>query len=434
MKKTIGMLFVVTLLAIGLIGCTNNEDKSGSDSGDKKELTFWYSLSGENGENFKKIVDDFNEQSDEYHMQAEYQGSYTETLTKIRAVGEDDAPALLMASGTPRKYLAEQDFMVPIQDFIDEDDDFDVDDIHDNVISRYTIDDKLYSMPFSASLATMYYNKDMFEEVGLDPENPPTTYEEMEEAAQTIKDETGNVGFSMATIGYYLEQLLTNQGALYLDNDNGYGGEPTKTLIDEEPGQLVFEWLDRMNQEGTFKNYGSDWEDPRAPFLSGELGMYFDSSANTQEVVQDAPFEVGTAPLPNPEGVDPVGGQVGGNSIYITNKVPEEDREGAYEFLKYLISPEVQAEWASKTGYFPINKKSPEEDVLVETYDEFPQMKTAVDVAEDTPAEPATSGPLSEDGEEHRSIVEAAQEKMYEGEDPIEALNEAAEKINELLE
>src|SRR5699024_9697645 len=145
----------------------------------------------------------------------------------------------------------------------------------------------------------------------------------------------------------------------------------------------------------------------------------------SQEVVQDAPFEVGTAPLPNPEGVDPVGGQVGGNSIYITNKVPEEDREGAYEFLKYLISPEVQAEWASKTGYFPINKKSPEEDVLVETYDEFPQMKTAVDVAEDTPAEPATSGPLSEDGEEHRSIVEAAQEKMYEGEDPIEALNEA---------
>src|SRR5699024_10934675 len=106
MKKTIGMLFVVTLLAIGLIGCTNNEDKSGSDSREKKELTFWYSLSAENGENFKKSVDDFNEQSDEYPMQAEYQGSYTETLTKIGAVGEDDAPALLMASGTPREYLA----------------------------------------------------------------------------------------------------------------------------------------------------------------------------------------------------------------------------------------------------------------------------------------------------------------------------------------
>src|SRR5699024_15508 len=171
------------------------------------------------------------EQSDDYKINPVYQGSYTDTITKIRAVGETDAPALLMASGTNRKYLAEQDYIVPVQQFVD-DEGFDLSDFNENVINRYTIDDTLYSMPFSASNAIMFYNKDMFEEVGLDPENPPKTFTEIEEAAKKIKDETDNIGFSMATIGWFFEQLLVNQGALYLDNENGFTGAPTKTVID----------------------------------------------------------------------------------------------------------------------------------------------------------------------------------------------------------
>src|SRR5699024_11604683 len=103
-------------------------------------------------------------------------------------------------------------------------------------------------------------------------------------------------------------------------------------------GLEIFEWLDRMNKEGTFRNYGSSWEDPRAPFLASELGIYFDSSANVRHMVDDAPFEIGTAALPVPDGVEPNGAQVGGNSIYITYKTPEEHQEGAWEFLNDLSS------------------------------------------------------------------------------------------------
>lgn len=434
MKKFAWIMLISSFaLFAGLVACSNTSDSETTDAGEKIEFNLWFSLSGENGENFEEIVDDFNAQSDSYQVNAVYQGSYTDTITKIRAVGESEAPALLQASGTNRKYLAERDYIVPIQKFIDEDD-YDVSQIIPNVRNRYTIDDTLYSMPFSASNAVMFYNKDMFKEIGLDPDNPPATFSEMEEVAQKIKDETGNVGFSMATIGWFFEQLLTNQGALYLDNDNGFSAEPTKTLINSEEGLKIFEWLDRMNKAGTFKNYGSSWEDPRAPFLAGELGIYFDSSANVRHMVDDAPFEIGTAPLPVPDGVEPQGAQVGGNSIYITNKIPEEEQEGAWEFLKYLASPEVQARWAAATGYFPITEAANDVDVLKETYEEYPQMLTAVEVNANTPAEPATSGPLSDLGEEFRTIVETAQEKVYEGEDPKTALDEAAEKINALFD
>lgn len=432
--KRFNKVFFTLLIVIALVatGCSSGDSKKGDD-GDKTVLNFWFSLSGENGRSFEEIVDDFNEQSDDYKINPVYQGSYTDTITKIRAVGETDAPALLMASGTNRKYLAEQDYIVPVQQFVD-DEGFDLSDFNENVINRYTIDDTLYSMPFSASNAIMFYNKDMFEEVGLDPENPPKTFTEIEEAAKKIKDETDNIGFSMATIGWFFEQLLVNQGALYLDNENGFTGAPTKTVIDGPEGLEIFEWLDRMNKEGTFRNYGSSWEDPRAPFLASELGIYFDSSANVRHMVDDAPFEIGTAALPVPDGVEPNGAQVGGNSIYITDKTPEEHQEGAWEFLKYLSSAPVQAKWASATGYIPIIGAATEEDVLKETLEEYPQMKTAVEVNEYTPAEPSTSGPLSDEGEEFRTIVEAAQEAIYEGKDPKEALDEAAAKINALLE
>lgn len=429
MKKFSGMLIATILLIIGLAGCTND---SSNDSGDKQEMDVWYSLSGDNGKNFEKLVDEYNEQSDDYHMNAIYQGDYEDTMTKIRAAGEDDAPALLMASGTPRKYLSEQDFVVPVQEFID-DEDYDTSDFNEGVISRYTIDDKLYSMPFSASNAIMYYNKDMFEEAGLDPEDPPTTFEEYEEVGKQIKDETGNIAFSFGGLpGWYFEELLTNQGAQFFDNENGYEDTPTETLVGEEEGQEIFDWVSRMVDDGSYKYYGGDGVE--GPFLSEDLAMHFSSSAGIRENVDDAPFEVGTAPFPVPEGTDPVGAQVGGNSMYITDKVPEEDREGAFEFLKHLSSPEVQAEWSSMTGYVPINDEAKDEEELQETMEEYPQFEVPVQVNLDTPAEPATSGPLSDDAEESREFVKSGLEKVFEGEDPDEALEKAVEDINELLE
>src|SRR5699024_1807160 len=141
MKKTIKVLTLFLMLGLVIVGCSN--DSSGSDDTEGKiEIDLWFSLSGDNGDAFKKIIEEFNEQSDEHHVNAVYQGSYTDTITKIRVVGDSEAPALLQASGTNRKYLAERDYIEPMQDFIDEHD-FDTSELVENVQNRYTIDDKL---------------------------------------------------------------------------------------------------------------------------------------------------------------------------------------------------------------------------------------------------------------------------------------------------
>ena len=445
--KGVSILLVIVLVLAACGGGTNNNDNNNNGNNNnntnnngsgeantdgKQEIAFWHAMSGDNGEALEAIVDKFNEDSDDIHIEAIYQGSYDDSLTKLRAVGgSDEAPAIVQVFEIGTKYMSESGFITPMQEFIDADD-FDISQLEENILNYYTLDDELHSMPFNASNAVMYYNKDLFEEAGLDPENPPSTFDEMVEAAEKLSEVT-DYGFTMATIGWFIEQLLANSGALYLDNDNGRSGDATEAVLNSEEGYAIFEWLNEMNEAGTFTNYGSAWDDPRGPFFAGQVGMYFDSTANVRHVIRNSEHEVGTAYLPSPDG-NPEGLIIGGASVWITNQVSEEEQDAAWEFVKFLTEPEVQAEWAAETGYFPITPAAYEEDVLKEIYEEFPQMTTAVNQLEDTNPSPATYGPLTEIMPEARKIVETALGEMYEGKDPREALDEAVEKITEALD
>ncbi|WP_090867345.1 ABC transporter substrate-binding protein [Oceanobacillus limi] len=438
MKKFVGSFLMMVVLMLALVACSNNDEEdtdsgNGENADGKTEITFWHAMSGINGEALEDIVNKFNEQSDSVSVEAIYQGSYDDSLNKLRAVGgSDEAPAIVQVFEIGTKYMSESGFITPMQEFIDSDN-FDVSNLEENILSYYQLDGDLYSMPFNTSNAVMFYNKDMFRDAGLDPDNPPSTFSEMIEAAEALSDDD-TYGFTMATIGWFFEQLMANQGALYLDNDNGRSGDATEALVNSEEGLNIFNWLNEMNQAETFRNYGSNWDDPRGPFFAGQVGMYLDSTANTAQVLENSAFEVGTAFLPSADGMEPQGVVVGGASLWITNQVPEEDQEAAWEFVKFMTNADVQAEWAAATGYFPITPAAYEEDVLKDVYEEYPVYKTAVEQLENTTVSPATQGALTEVLPEARKIIETALGEMYEGRDPQEALDDAAQKITDSLD
>lgn len=443
LKKFLGSLSLALFLAIVLAACGGGTDDAEDDGdtadvteesgGEKTEIAFWHAMSGDNGESLEAIVDKFNEQSDSVVVDPIYQGSYDDSLTKLRAVGgSDEAAAIVQVFEIGTKYMSESGFITPMQEFIDADN-FDTSVLEENILNYYSIDDQLYSMPFNTSNAVMFYNKDLFEEAGLDPDNPPSSFSEVAEAAEKLSEVT-DYGFTMGTIGWFVEQLLANSGALYLDNDNGRSGDATEALVNSEEGYAIFEWLNEMNEADTFNNYGSDWDDPRGPFFAGQVGMYLDSTANVSHVINNSEHEVGTAFLPANDGIDPQGVIVGGASVWITNQVSEEEQEAAWEFVKFLTEADVQAEWAAATGYFPITPAAYDEQVLIDVYEEYPQFTTAVDQLENTTPSMETSGALTEILPEARKIIETALGEMYEGKDPKEALDDAAQKITDALD
>lgn len=441
--KSLGISLMVLVLAITLTACGKDkepEQKEDVTKDGKIVLDYWNAVGGDAGDALQELVDKFNESQDDIEINSLYQGSYDEALNKLKQVeGTKEAPSIVQLFGTGNREMIDTANIVPVQEFMD-DEDYDISKFEDATIDYYTFDDKIYSMPFSTSNAIMYYNKDAFEEVGLDPEDPPSTYSEMEEASKKLMVKNGSdierYGFGFPIYGWLFEELMANQGELVVNNDNGRSGErATAAAFDSEGGLNIMNWLKDMHDKDLNANYGRDTDNFGSAFKNGEIAMTMQSSAHIAEYIADSDFEVGTAFLPNPDGVEPQGAQIGGNSHWIMANQSEEAQKAAWEFLKFLSSAENQAFWSVKTGYFPIRSDAGDEQILKDAYKETPQLKTPVELLESTNPVPETGGAAIGVIPEMRQIIEDQIERLYDGSsDPQEAVKDAADETTKAIE
>ena len=436
-------LGIVLLLAACSGGeTTSNEASDNKDSGnntessdEKQVVTFWHSMGGKGQEALNSIVDDYNKSQDKIQVNAEYQGKYDESLTKFNTVaGTDNAPTMIQTFEIGTMSMINSGNIKPIQDFVDADK-YDMGGLEKNIVNYYSLDGKFYSMPFNSSTPVMYYNKDAFKAAGLDPEAAPATFEEVEDAGKAIvKSNPEMKGFALQAYGWLYEQLLANQGALLLNKDNGRSDTPTEIGWTEEEGKSIFEWVKRMVDDKTFANYGTNGENMVAGFIAGDVSMFLQSSASARDVIDNAPFEVGIAFLPHPEAKERQGVVIGGASLWMIDGKPEAEQNAAWEFMKYLQTPETQAKWHVGTGYFAINPAAYEEQLVKDAYKEMPQLKVTVEQLQSTKSSFATQGGLMDMIPQGRKIMETALETVYNGGEVDSAYNTAVEQYNAAIE
>ncbi|GIN86156.1 ABC transporter substrate-binding protein [Heyndrickxia sporothermodurans] len=442
--KVWGIYLLVLMLAFSLVACTSKSSAPETKKDVKKDgrvvIDYWHAMGGDSGKALDELVKKFNESQDKIKVNSLYQGSYEEALTKLKQVeGTKEAPSVVQLFGIGNREMIDTVEIVPVDKFIKEEN-YDISKIEKNILAYYTFNDKIYSMPFSTSNAIMFYNKDAFAEVGLDPENPPHTFSEIKSAAQKLVVKNGSktdrYGFSFMIYGWLFEQLMANQGALMVNNDNGRTGKaPTEAVFNSEEGQKIMNWLLEMHKEGSSVNYGRKLDDVRTGFKTGKIAMYLDSSASIADLVNNSNFKVGTTSLPVPDGVEPQGAQLGGNSHWIMANQSKEAQKAGWEFLKFLSSAENQAFWSVNTGYFPIRSDSYDLQIIKDAYSKNPQFKTPVDQMQATKLIPATQGAAIGVIPEMRATIEDELEKIYDGSiKPKEALDEAAAKITKSLD
>ncbi|MGJ9459107.1 ABC transporter substrate-binding protein [Oceanobacillus sp. CF4.6] len=413
---------------------TTSEESSEANT-EKQIVTFWHAMGGAGQEALNAIVDAYNGSQDKVQVNAEYQGTYDEALTKFHSVaGTESAPTMIQVFEIGTMSMINSGNIEPIQKFIDAEG-YDMNHLEENIVNYYKIDDQFYSMPFNSSTPVMYYNKEAFEAAGLDPEAPPETYEAVEEAGKAIVESNPEMkGFALQAYGWLFEQLLANQGALLLNNDNGRGDTPTEIGFTEEQGKSIFEWVERMNNDGTFANYGTNGDNMMAGFLAGDVSMFLQSSASSRDVIDNAPFEVGIAFLPHPEDVEREGVVIGGASLWMSEGKDDAEQQAAWDFMKFVQSPEIQAEWHVGTGYFAINPEAYDEQVVQDAHAEMPQLKVTVDQLQATNPSYATQGAVMDMIPEERRIIETALETVYNGGDVDEAYSTAVEQLNTAIE
>lgn len=277
-------------------------------------------------------------------------------------------------------------------------------------------------MPFNSSASILLYNKDAFKEVGLDPEKAPKSYKELAEAAKKLTKGTERYGFAMIMDDWFIEQLLANENTLYVNEENGRAGKsPTAVAYNGEKIKTIFNWLNDMYRDNTATSYGKEYQNTRAAFLSGKVSMYIDSSAGIQQLTELANFEIGSAYVPSENG-EFTGVPIGGASLWITNSVSDEKQAAAWDFVKYAVSKESQALWASYTGYYSVNKEAYDLDLLKKDLEKTPQKLVAVNEIKDTQKTAATSGAIVGVFPELRKVMTDSMEKVYVGREKIDKI------------
>jgi sn-glycerol 3-phosphate transport system substrate-binding protein len=362
------------------------------------KIVWWHAMTGVNNDAINRIVAAYNQSQGTTTVEAVFQGTYDDLLSKLNtALASKAAPAIAQVFDIGQAYMRDSGEVTPMQAFIDRDK-FDTADFEPAVLNYYKYQDKLQSMPFNASSAVLFYNKDAFKEVGLDPEKPPKTFSEVNDYAKKLvkKDAGGAVvraGFAPSIYGWFFEQALAVSGALYADNGNGRDDRATKVVYNSSEGKAILDWWKAGVDGGYFTNVGIDNDGAKAAFQAGKSAMILESTASLRGFINGAKFQVGVGRFTKPDNAPADGGNIiGGASLYIMKSRLAEEQQAAWEFVKYVMSPAVQAQWQADTGYYPVRKAAYNEGPSKEWATKYPQFLVAVDQIRTAPQNRKSNG------------------------------------------
>ncbi len=328
------------------------------------------------------------------------------------------------------RFMIDSGWVIPMQELIDADG-WDTAQLEPNIAAYYSVDDKLYSMPFNSSTPILYYNKDMFEKAGIT--EVPDTLGKIGEVADKLVNEGGaGEAISLSIYGWFFEQFTCKQGKDYVDNGNGREAAATKVVFDENgAAAATLKAWKALYDQGAAPNVGRGGDAGLVDFSSGKSAMTLGSTASLKQVLEDVngKFEVGTAYFPKVNDSDEGGVSIGGASLWALNNEDSAKEKAVWEFVKFLVSPESQAYWNAQTGYFPVTVAAHDEQVFKDNIAKYPQFETAINQLHDST--PQSAGALLSVFPEARSVVETEIENMLNnGSSPEDAAAAMAEQIN----
>ena len=356
-----------------------------------RTVDFWHTLTGVNGAAIEAIATEFNETIGKEKgivVKAVYQGNDNSEKLKTLAQAEDfeNFPDVAQIAGAGIPSAITYDSLVPIGELMArEGNSISLEDIEPNMLRSYTYQDKLIGMPVSCSALLLYYNVDMFNEVGLT--EAPKTIAELAEAVEKlmVKDEKGNVtryGLNVAVRRYQMANFIGGQGEynFFGDNEGGRTAPMTKVTFGEDGTLRAFltEW-EKVIKTGGYKPYEDDINEEFSLELFGMAMMSTARIGKIKGLVGDK-FNWNVAALPKVNEKDTGGISVGGSCVVMFD--PDKDPaqvDATWEFVQFMVSAEQQFKFHQASGYIPVNTKIYDLEGADTWFAENPMYKIAID-------------------------------------------------------
>jgi len=347
------------------------------------EVSFYYPVAV--GGPITKIIDGyaaaFEKENPGIKVKPVYAGTYQDTITKaLTALKSGEPPVLSVILSTDMFTLIDEDAVVPFDDLArDEAGRAWIDGFYPAFLANSRTGGKTWGIPFQRSTIVMYWNKDAFKEAGLDPEQPPKTWDELVAFGQklTKRDAAGNVtqwGVQIPSSGfpYWLFQALATENGATLMNEAG-----TEVYLDKPAVAEALQFMVDLGRKHRIMPEGiTEWGTTPKDFFERKVAVMWTTTGNLTNVKQNAGFPFGVAMLPSHK---QPGSPTGGGNFYVFKKASPEQRAVALKFVQWMTTPERAADWGIKTGYVAVRPDAWETPAMKDYVAGFPAAAVARD-------------------------------------------------------
>lgn len=391
------------------------------------ELTYWYCWTDKIQENNENLTAQFNETVGKelgIHVTCEYQGTYEDAHQKLQAAYvADTMPDVSVMEIASIRTFAENGVIEPLSPYI-EADGVDMTDFFEGLLENCEVDGTWYGVPYLRSTPVLYVNATLLEKAGLDPTGPKT-FEELATYCRTIKEKLGVYGLSTFCYIWTFEAFMFESGTSVLNEDE------TKTNINTPEAIEMIQFFKDLADEGAIRIVaGTDSAKIAADVLNQQTAMWFGSTGDLTynlSVAQENGFTVDNCYIPaNVQ----YGVPTGGCNLVMASKIPNEKKQAAWEFIKWMTEAEQSVYSSMHTGYVVTRKSAMETPEMQQAFATTPQYKTALDQLNEC----GHGRPMNPGYAEGQQIIVTMLESVWvNGGDVASEAAAAADKIDKAL-
>jgi multiple sugar transport system substrate-binding protein len=359
-KKLISVLLIGAMLTSALVACGSNSASSDSSSaaagGDSTAtgetsvsepvtIKFWNGFTGSDGDELVELVDKFNSEN-EYGITVDMDisASLDEQLSSAFAAGE--GPELVLFSSASR--FTYGDYLQDMSDIFDKTN-LDKSDFITSYLDYCSEGDSLYLVPMEIVGFYLYWNKDLFEAAGLDPEKGPSTWDEYVEYAKKITDASSNVYGSGLCYGYNYQMAHTIQRFGGLGVTKGSDGKWQANLAGNKGYAKFLQTYKDLVESGD--NPLTD--DTDSMMTAGQLGMTINGPWLTGGM-ETAGINYGITTIPTGDAGEMTSAEVIGMAV--TTAADENEKLACYRFIEWWNTKDANGDfpalkWSLDFGY-----------------------------------------------------------------------------------
>ena len=325
--------------------------------------SYSYGTQGAAGDGMQVLLDAFAEAHPDITVVPEAV-PVADALTKTKAAVAAGSPPDVQQLGYSK--MAEAFATLPVQsieEIAGDEWDAHVEGIAPGLVSTGENDGTVKALPFTVSIPTVFYNADIFREAGLDPENPPTSIEEVSEAAEAITAAGHNgVYFGLLDQGksdYLTQSVIDSAGGMTVDDDG-------EVVLDSAKAVAGIQRIQDLTTGGLQPAVGID--DAVAAFSTGDLGMFVATTAlmsNLQTGAADT-FELRTGGFPSFDAKPARPTHSGAGLVVLA--ADEAKQKAAWEFVKFMTSEQGYTMITEEMGYLPLRANLATDDEFLAGY------------------------------------------------------------------